>query len=379
MTRTVSALAIAAVLGSAASAEYVPVEVENVPIERLTKNLEAAVAKDPASAGAVLNLARAHAMAYALRSETVPVRKKQPDDLWFGYEPVLVPFRAVVPTKDPERLKAATTHLAAALKLYGDALKLKPDDLIAKLGQAWLLSQTENKVEAVAALRGVLEKGWEEYKVRKDDGLLGLAVVAEGTGYLVPLLDAVKDKEEIATLRQRALELEKHPRPITPIAVPLKAGLGASDLEDLSARVRFDADGTGVRKEWTWIRRDAAWLVHDPRRTGRITSGLQLFGSVTFWMFWETGYDALSALDDDRDGRLSGRELDGLALWEDADANGVSDPGEVRSLSAHGIVAISCRHERLTGHPDRIASSPKGITFSDGSTRPTYDLVLHPR
>jgi hypothetical protein len=28
-------------------------------------------------------------------------------------------------------------------------------------------------------------------------------------------------------------------------------------------------------------------------------------------------------------------------------------------------------------HPDEIAFSPAGVTLADGSTRPTWDVVLH--
>jgi hypothetical protein len=188
----------------------------------------------------------------------------------------------------------------------------------------------------------------------------------------------VRDRQEIATLKERAEKLRKLPRPVTPIAVPLRDGLTAFDLEARSAWVPFDADGTGLTKKWTWITPDAAWLVHDPGSSGKITSALQLFGSVTFWMFWETGYEALAALDDNHDGQLTGRELDGLALWRDANGNGISEPGEVKPLSAYGIAAVSCRCERDGGHPDRIAYSRSGVTFRDGRTRPTFDLVLHP-
>ena len=96
-------------------------------------------------------------------------------------------------------------------------------------------------------------------------------------------------------------------------------------------------------------------------------------------MFWKTGYDALAALDDNHDGQLTGSELDGLALWQDVNGDGISDPGEVRSLADCGIVAISCEREILAGHPDRIVYSPKGVTFKDGTTRPRFDLVLRAR
>lgn len=373
-------LAAAAVVASAdcARAIFLRVEVEKVPVERLSKNMEEAIKKNPKDAAAVLNLARLHAMAYALRSEDVPVDQKRPDAVWFGYEPPLVPFRAVAKTDDKDKLKAAKVHLDKAISLYEDALKLKPDDVRAQLGHAWLLSQTDKKDDAIKALRKVIEEGWKKEKDLQALGLGGHTVTAEGAGYLIPLLDKEKDKDEIATLTARVEKLKKLPRPITPIAVPLADGLTAADIEDRAARVAFDADGSGLKREWTWINPKAAWLVHDPKRTGTVDSALQLFGGVTFWLFWETGYDALAALDDNGDGKLTGTELDGLALWHDANGNGVCDAGEVKPLAAHGVTALACKFERDRSHPDGIAFAQAGVTFANGRTRPTFDLVLHP-
>ncbi len=365
-------------LASRASGEYAAPQVEKVPIERLTKNLEEALKKNPKNAQAVLNLARVHAMAYSIRSNDIPVNKRNPDSPWYGYEPPIVPFNKVAKTEDKEKLKAAKEHLDKATKLYEDAIKLAPDDLRAQLGYAWLLSQTDKKKEAVAALRKVIDKAWEKEKGLKTLDLGGHTITAEGADYLIPLLDKEKDKDEIATLKERAEKLKKLPRPITPIAIPLRDGLTASDLEDHSASVAFDADGTGLQKNWTWINSNAAWLVHDPKHSGKVTSALQMFGNVTFWLFWETGYDALTALDDNRDGVVGGEELADLALWHDANRNGISEPGEVKPLAEYGIVSLSCKFERDTKHPDRIAYSKAGVTFKDGRTRPTFDLVLHP-
>ncbi|MCI0699825.1 MAG: tetratricopeptide repeat protein, partial [Planctomycetia bacterium] len=349
-----------------------------VPVERLMKNMQEAIKKNPKDANAVLNLARLHAMAYSLRSNEVPVDKKNPNKVWFDYEPPIVPFHKITKTDDKDKLKAAKEHLDKALKLHEDAIKLAPNDLKAQLGHAWLLSQTDKKKEAIAALRKVIEKAWEKEKDLKALGLGGHTITAEGASYLIPLLDKEKDKDEIATLKERADKLKKLPRPITPIAIPLRDGLTANDIENRSASVAFDADGTGLQKKWTWINSNAAWLVHDPKQSGKVTSALQMFGNVTFWLFWDTGYEAMAALDDDRDGVLSGKELAGLALWQDANGNGISEPGEVKSLSEYGIVSLSCKFERDAKHPDCIAYSKNGVTFKDGTTRPTFDLVLHP-
>ncbi|MBN9122473.1 MAG: tetratricopeptide repeat protein [Planctomycetes bacterium] len=371
-----AAVAVLAITGLV-TAKFGQVEIEKVPVERLTKNMEEAIKKNPKDANAVLNLAQLHAMAYALRSEEVPVRKLMPEVIWFGYTPAVVPFNKVVKTDDKDRLKAAKEHLDTALKLYEEATKLAPDDLRARLGYGWLLIEADKKAEAIPVLRKVAEEGWKQDQNLKRLGVGARAFTPETAEYLIPLLDKEKDKEEIATLNERVAQLKKLPRAVTPIAIPLKDGLAATDLEDRSASVAFDADGSGLRQKWTWITPNAAWLVHDPKRTGKIDSALQMFGGVTFWLFWETGYDALAALDDDGDGRLSGAELGGLALWHDANGNGVCDAGEVRPLSEYGIVALSCRSERDASHPDQIAYSKTGVTFRDSRTRPTFDLVLH--
>jgi hypothetical protein len=361
-----------------ADARYARMEIEKVPVERLAKNLEEQIAKDPKNVQAVINLARVHAMAYTLKSEELPTAKGKPEAVWFGYEPKLVPFGVPAKTDDPAKLKAAKEHLEKSIALYKKAVEFAPENLPARLGYAWVIEQAGRKDEAVALYRKLIADAWVKEKDLRSLPLGGSTVTGEAAGYLIPLLDPTIDRDEIATLKERSAQLQKLPRPITPIAVPLRDGLSAIDLEDRTASVAFDADGSGLAKQWTWITPDAAWLVFDPQASGRVTSGLQLFGNVTFWLFWDTGYDALAGLDDNRDGRLSGAELRGLALWHDVNRNGVSEPGEVRSLGEYGIVAIDCRYERDASHPDRIAYSRNGVTFRDGRTRPTFDLVLHP-
>jgi hypothetical protein len=146
--------------------------------------------------------------------------------------------------------------------------------------------------------------------------------------------------------------------------------------------VAFDADGSGLRRSWTWITPDAGWVVFDPHQRRQIQSGLQMLGSVTFWLFWDNGYQAMRSLDDDGDGRLRGAELAGLAIWRDANGNGVSEPGEVAPLAAWDIVELSC--EALGPGPNDdpklvTAFSPAGVRLADGSTRPTYDIILQRR
>lgn len=360
----------------AARALYVRPQLATTPIDRLVRNLTALAKEKPKDARVRFNLARVHAMAYASKADETKVRKgKESQGAWFGYEPSHVPFR-LAKTKDEEKLKRAKAHLNLALQRYLETLELKPDFLSARLGYGWCLQQAGKTGEAVAQYRRTIEEGWEKESNMKFAGLGFHSVVVEASRYLVPLLEKEKDKEEIAVLKQRADKISRIPRPITPLAVPLSDGLEPGDLVDLDARVRFDADGSGLPQVRTWITKEAAWLVYDHENTGRITSGLQLFGNVTFWLFWEDGYQALATLDDDADGKLSGQELHSLLLWRDADQDGVCSPRELLKPQDLGIVSLSTEG-RPDPHPHSRAWAPKGVTFKNGTTRPTHDLLLY--
>jgi hypothetical protein len=370
-----AALALA-LLPEFVQGRYMRPDLVNVPVERLIGNLEAIAENDPKNAQIRFNLARVHAMAYALKTDTAKVHKnKENQGPWFGYEPDHVPFE-VISTDDKNKLNVAREHLAKAIERYEEGLKLDRANLTAALGHAWCVEQSGDKDRAINEYREVIKIAWVKEKDMERAPLGWRSVTAEAAGYLIPLLGRDKDRREINVLQGRIRRTSSVLREVTPIVIPLRDGLTASDLEDRSARVAFDADGTGLKKSWTWITNDAGWLVYDPHSTGKVGSALQMFGSVTFWMFWENGYQALAALDNDRNGILEGGELQGLAIWQDIDCDGVSDRGEVRHLIEWGIVGISCKYVRDGGHQDGIAYSPQGIYFRDGSIRATYDVIL---
>jgi hypothetical protein len=388
----VCVVATGLVLSSVAAAIYLPVDIANVPVERVVANLERLVGERPKDVNLRVNLARVHAMAYAQKIDAIPAARsrdtKNSSPIQVGAPGVIVPWAGhfvppfrqfeVKSSADARVLAAARAHLDRAIARYREALQLEPANLVARMGLGWALAQAGDKPGAVAALREVVARALPENQ--KSVGVLGgeRSLTEEAGLYLVPLLDPVSDRAEIERLKVALKELANKPRPITPIAIPLADGLAASDLVEPRAAVAFDLDGSALPQRWNWLRPNAAWLVFDKRGTGSITSGLQLFGSVTFWLFWHHGYDALRALDDNGDGGISGPELTDFALWHDRNANGRSEPGEVRSLADWGIVSLSCEYEFDAGHPDEIAFSPRGVTFRDGTSRPTFDLVLRP-
>ena len=374
--RLLAAAGLVIVAGIPLRSIYIGVEARRVPVARIASNLEKQLKATPKDADLHVKLARLYGMAYAINAEEVPVAKGRggEEEVWFGHEPNLVPHGSKLPADTP-RVEASRKYLQLALEHYRTAIGLDSNSLIARLGYGWGLEQSGDKAGAIAAYRAVVTQAWPKEQSATSADLGQRFYTAEAGEYLIPLLDPGRDAKEIEELRSRVTRLRSMPRPITPVAVPLSDGLTPGDIVDLEARVPFDADGSGLRQRWTWISRDAGWLVYDSAGTGRITSALQWFGNVSFWLMWRNGYEALGALDDDGDGSLRGAELRYLAIWNDRNSDGVSAPQEVRSLRDHGIRAVSCRFTAGDGLLT-AARSAEGIELDTGRVRPTYDVIL---
>jgi tetratricopeptide (TPR) repeat protein len=385
-TRAAAVWAGVVLTAASLNALYVRSDVRSVPVARLVSNLEKQLATNPRDADVHINLARLYGMAYAVNSDELPVLALEgltaPNDagrkeeVWFGHEPNLIPYRAQ-PAPDADRAGASKAYLQKSLEHYRTALDLNPDSLLARLGYGWTLEQTGNKPGAIEQYRRVIEVTWPKEQDTRLARLGQRFYTQETAGYLIPLLDPERDATEISELKARASQLARIPRPITPIAVPLSDTATRKTIVDIDAQVRFDADGRGLQRRWTWITREAGWLVYDPAQKGQITSALQWFGDVTFWLFWNNGYEALRALDDNGDQELTGSELRYLAIWHDVNGNGVSDRGEVRTLADHRIVGLSCKYTDGDGLLV-AAESSRGLRLKDGTTRATYDVILRP-
>lgn len=194
---------------------------------------------------------------------------------------------------------------------------------------------------------------------------------------LVPESQQPKVRRDIIAAAIKSFESLPPCSAITPILVPMTSP-GSAGIDALlapSARVKFDLDATSRGLTWSWVKPTTGILVWDPCRTGKITSGMQLFGNATWWMMFENGYKAMDALDDNANGQLDGPELSGLALWFDGNGNGACDSGEVVGLDRMGITALSTTITGTT--PNGSLESRMGVHFRDGRVLPTFDWITH--
>ena len=375
----VTALLVLVLLGTRLAGIMLMPDLRKVPVSRLLVNLERIARENPTSSQAQINLARLHVMAYALKSEDADAvlgrDEKQTVEIPY-YPPGTDVPRAVKPSPSAEHTARAAEHLGKAIQHYDAALKLEPDNMTALLGRGWARQQATDNAGAITDLRRVIVVGWPRDSKTKMLLPSQQLYTQEAIGYLLPLLDQKRDAAEIQDLLSKQTDLKNRPRAITPIAIPIEDDLTPADFVDPLARVRFDADGSALGREWTWITPRAGWLVYDAFERGEITSALQLFGNVTFWLFWNNGYDALRSLDDDGSGVLQNGELRHLAIWRDANSNGRSEVGEVQPVAVYGITSLSCDY--VEGDGTRIAAfATRGATLADGRTRATYDVILH--
>jgi hypothetical protein len=342
----------------------------SIPAQRLIQNLETRLRDDRRNADLLANLARLHAYTFATKRDIVFERDGR-------FEPppdTDLPASAVIDPLNAQQRAEAARHLDRAIARYQQALNINGKHLIARLGLAWCLEQVGRTPEAISEYRTVFDQAWQTER-KLETTRLKPFVTEEAGQRLLDLLGSNASEQERLRIEARTRDVTRNSlRAITPIVVPLDAAW--SPQTESAHRAVFDADGSGLPRSWSWISPAAAWLVYDDRG-GKIESALQMFGSVTFWMFWENGYDALCSLDDSGDEQLTGSELKQLALWRDADIDGISDPGEVTPLAHHGITALSCRHDVVSDEDSTVAAyAAKGVRFRDGSTRPTYDLIL---
>jgi len=383
----------------------------SVPVSRLIRNTTRYIKAHPKDSQGYYLLGRLHSFAFAGNTHTEESKYSR----LFGPD-TLPNARFIEPVPREERTvpgkilpAGARWHLSESLRNYRRATELQPKQPLAYLGLGWMLVQgalfadqvdapfeksprrapaQEWRAEALTIYRRLATNPENLYDAGpQPESPEGLRV--EASRAILRMLSgpnlSPEEKADIDLARKVNEDFEEKVKKaaagrsdgqiggrqiISPIIFPLR---GPAPLEALLAPgrvVSFDLAGNGVPANWPWVNSDAGFLVWDPENRQRIESGRQLFGSVTWWLFWRDGYTALAALDNDGNGWLEGDELAGIAIWRDINGNGVCDPGEVISLRDAGIVRIAVR---ASGRTNGMPFNAQGIQLSDQTFRPTYD------
>jgi len=110
----------------------------------------------------------------------------------------------------------------------------------------------------------------------------------------------------------------------------------------ISHRALFDFYGNGFPVAMEWVGpKDGLLCV--PKADGTV-DGTCLFGTSTGY---QSGFEQLAARDENMDYRLTGKELEGLMVWQDTNGNARIDAGELHSLQSLGITELSVKPNRM--------------------------------
>lgn len=119
----------------------------------------------------------------------------------------------------------------------------------------------------------------------------------------------------------------------------------------------------GARVNWPEKGASGYFLVKLDKEQKEITSHEQLFGKTEKF---ENGFEALKEFDSNKDGIIDSKDpiFKSLALWRDADGNGLTEKGELVSLESKGIASISLKYnKRQPTHFDERAVAREKATF----------------
>ncbi|MDE2412466.1 MAG: cadherin-like domain-containing protein, partial [Sphingomonadales bacterium] len=164
--------------------------------------------------------------------------------------------------------------------------------------------------------------------------------------------------------------------PAAPIAVDLN-GDGVHYLAT-DAGVTFDYTGSGQKVATAWVDGHDGLLAIDANHSGSVDSGAEI-------VFGGNGLTDLQGLaatyDTNHDGVLDAKDaaFAQFGVWQDANSNGVSDPGEFKTLTELGIASINLTSNGQAGTAaggDVSVFGTTTFTRTDGTTGTASDVAF---
>jgi Ca2+-binding RTX toxin-like protein len=151
-------------------------------------------------------------------------------------------------------------------------------------------------------------------------------------------------------------------------------GLELTTVGNSKTFFEFDGDGFGERAGW--VRGDDGLLALDGNANGTIDNVGELFGDQT-----TSGFTELATHDSNSDGAITSADavFANLRVWQDADRDGVTDAGELKTLSELGITSISLSNAAPATPTDvgGNAIARTGTFTIGGQTRQIADVAFN--
>ncbi len=167
------------------------------------------------------------------------------------------------------------------------------------------------------------------------------------------------------------------------LLAPIVLDLDGDGLELKSRKksaATFDMDGDGIGDDTGWVGSGDGLLVIDRNGDGLITGASEL-SFLTEKADAKSDLEALTVLDANRDGKIDAKDarFAELKVWVDANGNGVTDAGELKTLTDLGITEISVAGrstDQKVKPGQNIVLATATFTRSNGTTGTLGDVAF---
>jgi trimeric autotransporter adhesin len=226
----------------------------------------------------------------------------------------------------------------------------------------------------------------ETVEVLRDGVVMGNAAISVGSTtwtYTDPTAASVATHSYTARLKSGTTVLATSSAFSLQIATtPLVLDLNGDGVHttSLTEGTQFDLLATGTKQNVGWVSRQDGLLAMDVNGDGQINSGAELFGDRTVLADGSRavdGWAALRAMDSNHDGKVDAQDaqFNQLRVWVDADSDGVTDAGELRSLADQGIASIDLAADgRSVQQNGNVVQAFSTYTTTDGVTHEVADV-----
>jgi Ca2+-binding RTX toxin-like protein len=166
---------------------------------------------------------------------------------------------------------------------------------------------------------------------------------------------------------------------LSPIILDLD-GDGIEMRSIKKSKASFDMNGDGIADDTGWTGTGDGFLVIDRNNDGKITHASELSFAAEN-KDAKSDLEALASLDNNGDRVIDAKDVrfGELKVWVDANGNGVTDAGELKTLAEVGITSISLAGRNLEGTAKvgkNVLISTSTFTRSDGTTGTVGNAAL---
>ena len=209
-------------------------------------------------------------------------------------------------------------------------------------------------------------------------GITTSQIVALTTNQIAAL--TTRQVESLTTSQKAALTTDQTPH--LTLGTPLVLDLNGDGIstQSINKGVQFDIFGVDQKVNTGWVTGGDGLLVMDRNHDGSINGGTELFGEGTNLANGQkaaNGYAALAEMDTNGDGVVNSSDTNfsDLMVWVDSNGDGVSQEGELHSLSSLGITQLDLKAQTSTQVDNgNLIGLTSSYTTSNGATHEMADV-----